>query len=89
MRLKREPWRREYGTAAHQRERQECMERQQGRCLDCGCVCAVKIDGKWMTQGYGGEVDHITKLRYGGKQCALRCKRCHAKKDASQRKRGE
>lgn len=84
----REPWRREYGRAAHQRERQDCMERQQGRCIDCGAVCAAKVNGRWVTRGHGGEVDHVTKLRFGGRRCALRCKRCHARKDAAQRRHG-
>ncbi len=88
----REPWRREYGSPKFQDARQEVIERQRGRCRDCGAVCARKVGGRWMTKGCGGEVDHEVPLRDGGASDAsnltLRCKRCHARADARRRRDG-
>lgn len=89
-RRKREPWRKEYSGPEYQAARQEVIERQKGRCKDCGTVCARKVDGRWHTKGCGGEVDHEVPLRQGGtseaSSMALRCKRCHARADARRRR---
>ena len=85
----REPWRREYRDPQYQRNRQAVIERQRGRCIDCGEVCASWDGSKWATKPYGGEVDHEVPLCEGGtsstKTMALRCKRCHGKAEAKRR----
>lgn len=89
-RQQREPWRNRYGQAPFRAARQEAIERTKGRCTDCGKQCA-RYDGKqWRTAEYGGEVDHIVALCDGGtdsaENLALRCKSCHAKRDAARRR---
>ena len=89
-RRQREPWRGNYSTAEYRRNRQAAIERTQGRCTDCGCTCAEKRDGVWRTAGLGGEVDHLVALEDGGgnepSNLALRCKSCHANRDAARRR---
>lgn len=81
-----EPWRKAYGSREYQQGRQEAMARTKGRCTDCGLPCAWYDGTKWRTAGMGGEVDHVVPLAEGGTNgaanLALRCKRCHGKKDA-------
>lgn len=87
-----EPWRKEYSSPEYQDACQKVIERQNGRCKDCGVVCARKVDGRWMTKGCGGEVDHEVPLREGGtsdpSNLALRCKRCHSRADARRKRHG-
>lgn len=89
-RKEREPWRADYNTQAYRKARQEVIQRSNGRCVDCGVVCAEKINGVWKTQRLGGEVDHEGMLRRGATSdpsgLALRCKSCHAKADRVRRK---
>lgn len=86
----REPWRREYSSARYQAARQLVIERARGRCEDCGKVCAWHDGSKWRTAGMGGEVDHEKALCEGGgsapENMTLRCKSCHAKRDAKRRR---
>ena len=91
-RAEREPWRAAYSTPEYRRARQLSIARQRGKCADCGKVCAW-LDGKtWKTAGMGGEVDHETALCEGGSNDAanltLRCRSCHAKRDARRRRGG-
>ena len=85
----REPWRAHYSRAGYRRARQIAMARQQGRCKDCGAVCAVFDGTEWKTTGLGGEVDHEVPLCEGGtdepSNLALRCKRCHSKAENKRR----
>lgn len=85
-----EPWRKNYGTKEFRDNRQLVIERQQGRCIDCGKICAVKVNGVWRTKEYGGEVDHEILLAHGGTNAAdflaLRCKHCHSLADIRRRK---
>ncbi len=87
-----EPWRANYTTGEYQHARQEAIARTRGRCTDCGRVCAWHDGKKWRTAGMGGEVDHVRALSEGGTNepanLELRCKKCHAKRDADRRKRG-
>lgn len=89
-RSEREPWRRQYQTKAFRDARQQAIERAKGRCVDCGRVCAWKDGAKWRTAGMGGEVDHVRALSEGGTNdpgnLELRCKSCHAKRDAKRRR---
>ena len=89
-RMQREPWRRNYSTPEYQAARQVAIERTNGRCKDCGAVCARYEHGRWMTAGMGGEVDHEVALRDGGANdpanLTLRCKSCHGLRDAARRK---
>lgn len=89
-RAKREPWRRDYSSAAYQAARQQAIGRTKGRCSSCGKVCAWFDGGSWRTAGMGGEVDHIVPLCKGGSNDArnlqLLCKRCHGSKDARLRR---
>ena len=89
-RAAREPWRKEYSSAEFQRNRQAAIERQGGRCADCGQTCAHYSNGKWHTAAYGGEVDHERPLCEGGtndvSNLALRCKSCHGKAEARRRR---
>lgn len=86
----REPWRHNYSASEYRRARQGVIERQNGRCKDCGIICAEKIDGKWRTKDLGGEVDHEIPLCHNGSNnvsnLALRCKRCHGLADAKRRR---
>lgn len=86
----REPWRKLYSTRAFRAARQIVIERQRGRCADCGKVCATFDEKIWHTAGYGGEVDHVHALCDGGtnapENLVLRCKSCHAKRDAKRRR---
>lgn len=85
----REPWRMNYTTKDYQQSRQQAIERTKGKCTDCGRQCAWYDGTKWRTAGMGGEVDHIIALSEGGTNSpdnlALRCKSCHAKRDAKRR----
>lgn len=87
----REPWREEYDRAEFRRNRQTVIENQQGRCKDCNKVCAKKVNGRWITKGYGGQVDHEKPLCEGGtndvSNLALRCIPCHSRADAARRKK--
>ena len=87
-----EPWRRAYGTQPYLRARQAVIERQGGRCADCGKACASKKNGRWTTAKGGGEVDHEVALCEGGSNdpsnLTLRCRSCHAKRDAKRRREG-
>ena len=89
-RAAREPWRKNYSSQEYQRARQQAIARSKGHCVDCGKVCAYYDGSKWRTAGLGGEVDHIKALSEGGANSsgnlALRCKSCHAKRDARRRK---
>jgi 5-methylcytosine-specific restriction endonuclease McrA len=84
-----EPWRSSYRDPEYVRNRQIAIERQQGRCIDCGKICAEWDGSEWKTQKLGGEVDHERPLCEGGandaSNLALRCKKCHASADASRR----
>lgn len=87
---KREPWRRNYSSKDYQQARQQAIDRTKGRCTDCMKQCAWFDGTKWRTAGMGGEVDHIKALSEGGtndaENLALRCKSCHAKRDAKRRR---
>ena len=92
-RAQREPWRGEYSKREFRENRQKVIDRQLGRCKDCGTTCA-HFDtgtGMWVTAPYGGEVDHERPLCEGGtndvSNLALRCKRCHGLADSARRKR--
>lgn len=87
-RAEREPWRKRYGEAEYQRERQRVMEEQRGLCKRCGRVCARKIGGRWMCADYGGEIHHEDALCDGGghDRLTLLCKSCHAILDARRRR---
>lgn len=88
-RKEREPWRARYARADYRRARQVAIDRQQGRCKDCGAVCATFDGTEWKTTGLGGEVDHEVPLCEGGtdepSNLALRCKSCHAKAENKRR----
>lgn len=88
-RSEREPWRARYSGAEYKRARQEAIGRQQGRCCDCGRVCAEWDGAKWRTARLGGEVDHVVPLCEGGtdepSNLRLRCKSCHGKEEAKRR----
>ncbi|MBR0403711.1 MAG: HNH endonuclease [Eggerthellaceae bacterium] len=93
LRKAREPWRASYRDPEYLRNRQKVIDRQLGRCKDCGTTCA-HFDtgtGMWVTAPYGGEVDHERPLCEGGtndvSNLALRCKRCHGLADSARRKR--
>lgn len=89
--MQREPWRRNYCDPDYLKARQQAIERTEGRCTDCGKVCAWWDGGEWRTAGMDGEVDHIKALSEGGTNdvanLALRCKSCHGKRDAKRRKK--
>lgn len=91
-RAEREPWRKEYWSEEYRKARQKAISRTGGRCTDCGRQCAEWDGRRWLTAGLGGEVDHVKALSEGGTNDAanlqLRCKSCHARRDAS-RRRGE
>ena len=86
-----EPWRVNYRDAEYLRNRQKVIERQRGRCKDCGRVCAEWDGATWKTQRLGGEVDHEVPLCDGGTNSAgnlaLRCKACHSEIETARRKR--
>lgn len=88
QRASTEPWRRAYRDPEYLRNRQEAIERQHGRCKDCGRVCAVWDGTEWRTKGTG-EVDHELPLSQGGTNdaanLALRCLHCHRRADARRR----
>ena len=89
QRAKGEPWRANYRKNEYARNRQEAIERQGGRCKDCGKVCAEWDGVRWNTMRLGGEVDHEVPLSRGGtnesSNLALRCKSCHRRADAARR----
>ena len=89
-RAQREPWRNNYSGREYRRNRQKVIERQRGRCKDCGAVCAKHDGAKWVTAHYGGEVDHERPLCEGGTNdtgnLALRCKSCHGKAEYRRRR---
>ena len=84
----REPWRARYRDAEYIRNRQTAIERQHGRCKDCGRVAARWDGARWITKGIG-EVDHEVPLSRGGTNdaanLALRCLHCHRRADAARR----
>ena len=84
-----EPWRANYRDPEYLRNRQVVIERQHGRCKDCGKVCAEWDGLKWNTMRLGGEVDHEVPLSKGGTNdpwnMALRCRSCHRKADSKRR----
>ena len=87
-----EPWRAAYRDREYIRNRQEAIERQGGKCKDCGRVAARWDGSKWITKGLG-EVDHEVPLCKGGtndvRNLGLRCIPCHRKADLKRRaKRG-
>ncbi len=89
-RAAREPWRSEYSKKEYRDARQVVISRSDGKCVDCGRVCA-RFDGtKWVTADMGGEVDHVIALCDGGtndvSNLRLRCKSCHGKRDAKRRR---
>lgn len=83
-----EPWREAYRDREYLRNRQEVIEKQHGRCKDCGRIAARWDGARWITKGTG-EVDHEVPLAMGGtneaSNLALRCLHCHRKADASRR----
>ena len=83
-----EPWRRSYVDREYVRNRQEVIDRQHGRCKDCGRQAAAWDGTKWITKGMG-EVDHEKPLRMGGTNeagnLALRCLSCHRRADQARR----
>ena len=85
-----EPWREAYRDAEYHRNRQAAIDRQLGRCKDCGRAAARRQGGKWITKGIG-EVDHEIPLSQGGTNdvanLALRCLHCHRRADAERRRR--
>lgn len=89
-RSEREPWRKNYSTREYQQARQAAIARSEGRCVDCGRICARRDGDRWVTLGMGGEVDHVDALCDGGtndsRNLQLRCKSCHAKRDARRRR---
>lgn len=90
-RKRTEPWRASYSDPEYIRNRQVAIERQHGRCKDCGRVCAEWDGTRWITQRLGGEVDHEVPLCEGGTNSmdnlALRCKTCHSEIENKRRKR--
>ena len=86
-----EPWRESYSQRDYERNRQAVIERQRGRCKDCGRVCAEWDGARWRTQRLGGEVDHEVPLAEGGaneaSNLALRCRHCHRRADAARREK--
>ena len=89
-RRRAEPWRASYRDPEYARNRQLAIERQRGRCKDCGRTCA-EWDGRgWRTGRLGGEVDHEVPLARGGtndaSNLALRCLHCHRRADAARRR---
>ena len=88
-RKEREPWRSNYSTTEYRRARQTAIGRTKGRCTDCGRICAWHDGHEWRTAGMGGEVDHVKALSEGGTNdptnLQLRCRSCHAKRDAARR----
>ncbi len=92
QRKESEPWRQNYSDAEYLANRQKVIERQGGRCKDCGKACAEWDGDKWITQRMGGEVDHEVPLSKGGtndvQNLSLRCRWCHRKADAKRRAKG-
>lgn len=91
-RAQREPWRKQYATAEYRAARQQAIARTQGKCADCGRVCAWHDGKQWRTAGMGGEVDHECALSEGGSNSpgnlTLRCKSCHKRRDDRRRTSG-
>ena len=89
-RMEREPWRIQYSRDEYRKARQAAIERTNGRCTDCGKVCAEWDGTRWLTARLGGEVDHVRALSDGGGNdtgnLQLRCKSCHGKRDAARRR---
>ena len=83
-----EPWRENYSDQEYVRNRQAAIERQRGRCKDCGRIAAQWDGSSWKTKGIG-EVDHEVPLCQGGTNdvcnLALRCLPCHRRADAERR----
>jgi len=90
QRKAREPWRSSYRDREYIANRQVVIERQRGRCKDCGRAAARWDGSKWVTKGMG-EVDHEIPLAQGGTNeawnLALRCLHCHRRADADRRGR--
>lgn len=89
QRLVNEPWRKDGYGAKYRRNRQAVIERQKGRCADCGKVVATKHNGVWKSTK-GGQVHHVKALCDGGSSSAdngvLLCPHCHALRDAARRR---
>lgn len=89
-RAEREPWRKRYSTEEYRKARQVAIDRQRGRCADCGKVVAYQDEGQWRTAGMGGELHHVKALCEGGldvpSNLVLLCKSCHKKRDDARRK---
>ena len=89
-RKRTEPWRDAYRDPEYIRNRQTAIERQHGRCKDCGRPAATWDGARWLTKGMG-EVDHEVPLSQGGTNeapnLALRCLHCHRRADAKRRGR--
>lgn len=87
-RLAGEPWRASAYGSRYRRNRQLVIERAQGRCEDCGRVCAVKERGTWKSKG--GQVHHEKALCDGGgddpANLAFLCPSCHGLRDAKRRR---
>lgn len=84
-----EPWRSAYRDPAWPTARQAVLDRQGGRCAECGAVIAERRGGSWsMLPGAG--VHHVVPLRSGGTNdpanLAGLCGRCHARADAALRR---
>lgn len=88
-RLVNEPWRKHGYGSEYRSQRQQTIERQQGRCKDCSKQVAIKqADGTWLCS-LGGQVHHEVPLCDGGSSrasnLALLCPSCHYKRDAKRR----
>lgn len=88
-RLANEPWRKHGYGSEYRSQRQQTIERQQGRCKDCSKQVAIKqADGTWSCS-LGGQVHHEVPLCDGGSSRAsnlvLLCPSCHYKRDALRR----
>lgn len=89
-RLDAEPWRAKGYGGQYRSQRQKVIERQCGRCKDCGKQVATKqADGTWSCS-LGGQVHHKVPLSEGGGHGAsnlvLLCPSCHYKRDAKRRR---
>lgn len=60
-----EPWRRHYGSAEYQRNRQRALDATGGCCAVSGARIADKVGGRWVMRPNGG-VHHIVALSEGG-----------------------
>lgn len=90
-RLTNEPWRAKGYDRKYRSQRQIVIEKQQGRCKDCGKQVATKQDDGTWSCSLGGQVHHDKPLSAGGSSRAsnlvLLCPSCHYKRDALRRAR--